>query len=204
MSFTDNENAGGSTFKVKLREQGTVGRVVIFQASPEVAEARTVNYKQFDPVHAPGSIMSYINTASRTYSISAVKLVSRNSQEATDNLARLNLIRSWTMPVFGEGNPGVDDILGAPPKILLFSAYSSDNNQGNIYKIPTVITSLNISYPTDVDYIPTLASSKYSISGGTPFPVIMTIDLSLTETHSPSKYKKFNLNDFRQGKMTGF
>lgn len=204
MSYTDKEDSG-NTFKVKLKEQGstTERRMVVFQASPDIAESRTVNYKQFDPVHAPGSIMSYINTTSRTFGVSGVKLISRNREEAAANLARLNLIRSWTMPVFGKGGTG-DDVLGAPPRILMFSAYSSNTNTGNIYNIPTVLTSLNINYPTDVDYIPTSRNAEWGVTEGTPFPVIMSIDLNLIETHSPTKYKAFSLMDYRQGKMGGF
>jgi hypothetical protein len=94
-------------------------------------------------------------------------------------------------------------LLGMPPPILYFSAYSSPNSSGgspkflqNINRIPVVITSLEISYPSDVDYIPT--------QNGVPFPTIMTISLSLTETHSPKTFAKFDLDDFRAGRLGGF
>lgn len=203
-------------------------RTFICHASPIVAESQSVNYETFDPVHAPGSILSFVNSPSRTFQLSDVKLISRTSAEASRNLAYINLLRSWTKPVFGQGftSTSVDketnktittqqttqpstgeqpflrsnrDILGSPPKVLEFSAYSSYNQQkyGNINGVPVVITTLNITYPNDVDYIP-------SKDNNVPVPIIMSIDIGLTETHSPAEYSRFNINDYRSGKMVNF
>lgn len=97
--------------------------------------------------------------------------------------------------------------LGAPPEVLFLTAYSNPVQNGtgmnavtskvtNIYKVPVVITSLNIPYPNDVDYIPTLE--------GEPFPIIMTISITLVETHSPREYEKFDLFKYRDGILPGF
>ena len=42
----------------------------------------------------------------------------------------------------------------------------------------------------DVDYI--------NSSSGTPVPIIMNLDLTLIETHSPNKYERFSLDDFKK------
>lgn len=86
--------------------------------------------------------------------------------------------------------------LGAPPAVLYLSAYSNGGQYTNINKIPVVMTNLSIQYPTDVDYIPS--------STGEPFPTIMSISMSLTESHSPVEYEGFSLADFKAGKLTGF
>lgn len=98
--------------------------------------------------------------------------------------------------------------LGAPPDVLYFSAYADKNEfRGNLSNIPVVMKSLNVSYPNDIDYIPCGPSRQ--VGGvdkllGTPFPTLMTIGISLTETHSPREYMRFNLIDYRQGNLESF
>jgi len=105
------------------------------------------------------------------------------------------------------------ELLGAPPEVLYLSAYSHDNIGSDpigrtkpgtqiwqaaqhITRVPVVIQQLTIPYPNDVDYINT--------SKGVPMPIIMNLDISLIETHSPNSYEAFSLNDFRAGRLKGF
>lgn len=109
-----------------------------------------------------------------------------------------------------------NELLGAPPPIILLSAYSkvvgtTDDSKSevpprivtsrwnvtqHINRVPTVIQQLTIPYPNDVDYITT--------SKGVPMPLIMNIDITLIETHSPNAYEAFNLNAFREGRLQGY
>jgi hypothetical protein len=102
-----------------------------------------------------------------------------------------------TIPISlpGGGGGGGDD-LGAPPAVLLLSAYTKGRPVTNINRIPVVIQNLSINYPTDVDYIPSI--------DGEPFPTIMSISISLTEAHSPVEYESFNLSQFKTGTLPGF
>ena len=89
---------------------------------------------------------------------------------------------------------------GAPPQVLEFSAYSSRGNRnsneiGHIHRVPVVIDSLSIVYPTDCDYIPTQTRNP------TPMPTIMTVDITLVETLSPLQLENFSLTDFRLGRL---
>jgi len=103
------------------------------------------------------------------------------------------------------------ELLGAPPEVLLLSAYSQNIGSDSVdakagtevwqikqhlNRIPVVIQQLTIPYPNDVDYINT--------SSGVPMPIIMNLDLSLIETHSPNAYEAFSLDDFRRGTLKGF
>jgi len=88
-------------YKVRLTAASRGGKTVSFDASPTVSENRSVNYGSLDPLHAPGQIQVYKNTASRTFQISDVKLISRTIQEADRNLAKLWTLRAWCMPRFG-------------------------------------------------------------------------------------------------------
>lgn len=228
-------------YKVKLTRAASAklgpGKVerVVWDATPEFSESRSVMYRNIDPVHAPGAIYQYSNTGSRTFSIQG-KFISRSTNEATKTLAYIQYLRTWAMPVFGQnptGAPPGEDILGAPPAILLLTAYSIGNpstaavskqanintNIGgsngsminksnppynlqvpsignNIFEVPVVITNLEIPFPSDVDYIPTINQI--------PVPTIVTVSLQLTETHSPNAYAKFNLQQFKAGNLLNF
>lgn len=207
---------------------------VVFEASPTVSESRSVEYAQVAPVHMPGSIQVYKRTGSRTFGVRA-KLISRNTAQATKNMEYLQRLRGWTMPYFGvrdyaleeastafakqdeakgisNSTPGVPvsdsgSMLGAPPDVLYFYAYSSSVNAGsdrsgtdgrvNLKKIPVVLTNLSIDYPDDVDYIPVEGT-------GEPFPVKMEISIELLETHAPADYENFSLSAFKQGNLVQF
>lgn len=203
-------------YKVKLIHPGS-NTSVIFDAAPEISESGQITYRTVDPLHSPGGIQVYTNTASRTFTLSGLKLFSRNQVEATYNYDRLMMLKSWRYPTFGK-TPAQDALygqqqLGQPPAVLEFSAYAQPltngtSSNGLIHRIPVVITSLNINYPTDCDYIPTVQIDNdltvAHIPSGIPFPTIMPIEISLIEDHSPSQYSNFSLSDFKRGRMVGF
>ena len=212
-------------YKVKLASIANPNDVVLFNVTPELNETRNVNYKNLDLIHMPGNIYAYGNSSTRTFSLVA-KLVSRTVEEADLNSRRLQLMRSWTMPYFGQNNGSETytsketasqnreasnikasrSILGSPPDVLHLTAYADGttlnsttdqpNRVGNLYKIPIVITQLTNTYPSDLTYIP--------LSTGEPFPVIMNMDVQLTEAHSPQEYNKFSLQDFKNGNLAHF
>lgn len=203
-------------YKVKLVHPGS-SVPVIFDAAPEISESGQVTYRTVDPLHSPGGIQVYSNTSSRTFTLSGIKLFSRNQVEATYNYNRLMMLKSWRYPNFG-ATPAEDTLygqqqLGQPPAVLEFSAYAQPVSNGTmanglIHRVPVVISALSISYPTDCDYIPTVQIDNdlavSHIPSGIPFPTIMPIEITLTEDHSPSQYSKFSLSDFRRGRMVGF
>lgn len=229
----DSNVQNGNSLKVKLREHGRVGtrrRTIVFQATPDLTEESSVNYTPIEIVHAPAEMYIYKNTPSRTWNIQ-VPLVSRTRDEATINLARLNLLRSWRMPVFGStrdvtnniqqlsddigseqleairNDIGDDDlVLGAPPPVLQFSAYSDASHRGHLYKVRTVLTQFSTNYQSDVDYIPTGYGTKgyEEFAANVPMPTIMSLNLTLAETHAPDELSKFNLSQYRLGVLEGF
>ena len=210
--FLDSNN-----FAVRL-ENPQNGDVIAFRVSPEsINESRQAIYKQLEPLHMPGSLQVYTHTTPRNWAVSGVKLISRNGVEAEDNLQTVNILRSWMMPYFGESKTlGKDnykaEMLGAPPPVLLFSAYSdgklqstqqgnasfggSNGGMGIIRNVPVVMQSLNIPFGNDVDYIPTMKSNQ-------PFPAVLPIDFALVESHSPSDFSAFSIIDYKQGELDG-
>ena len=97
----------------------------------------------------------------------------------------------------GSGS-GSGEEIGAPPAILYFSAYSSEKegHLTHLNRIPVVIQNLGISYPSDVDFIPTLELE--------PMPTIMSINISLVETHAPAEYNTFSLIQYKNGNLPRF
>lgn len=191
-------------FAVRLRSYVATDTVVAFRASPDIIESRHIAYKAIDPLHMPGAIQIFQNSAPRAWNLTGIKLTSRNGVEAEENLAIINQLRAWQVPFFGESQTrGREDyqaeMFGAPPEVLEFTAYSKAAEEGltNIRQIPVVITSLSIPYSSDVDYIRTATTDQ-------PFPVVMQIDIALLETHSPREFNKFNLIDYKNGKLKGF
>lgn len=96
------------------------------------------------------------------------------------------------------------EALGAPPEVLYLYAYSSISRSVrvnspfvNINQVPVVLTNLSITYPEDVDYIPTWFENE-------PFPVKMDVSIELAETHSPTEYAKFSLQQYKFGLLTNF
>lgn len=191
---------------------------VVFEVTPEFSEGRTIDYKNIDPIHAPGGIYMYATTRARTFSIQG-KFISRSINEATKNLTYIQYLRSWGMPVFGTLSPNAptgENILGAPPPVLLLSAYSrgplstTDTRNtvpgpngtllpalgNNIYKVPVIITQLDIPFPSDVDYIPTINQI--------PVPTVVTVSMSLVEAHSPNAYGTFDLQAYKTGNLDNF
>jgi hypothetical protein len=120
-------------------------------------------------------MLAYRNTSGRKFTVSG-KLVSRNVQEANQNVLYINLIRSWILPDFGDS--------GATPPILRFFAY----NNSNINNVETVMRSYSISFPDDIDYI-------FQDSSGTaidPLPVVMLINIDLDEVYSAEEITNKN------------
>lgn len=100
---------------------------------------------------------------------------------------------------------------GAPPDVLYLYAYSTDANnlrqigpRVNINRIPVVMTSLNITYPNDVDYIPVHDLDGLPTQVTEPFPRRLDVTLSLVETHSPREYERFDLMAYKLGNLVNF
>jgi hypothetical protein len=98
-------------------------------------------------------------------------------------------------------NLGKFELRGAPPEVLFLYAYSNPEHQGghliNLNRIPVVLTNLSITYPDDVEYIPTLNNNE-------PFPLRMEVGIDLAETHSPQEFAEFSLSQYKRGDLEYF
>lgn len=193
--------------KIRLVSVVDNSRRVLFDATPTLTESAGVNYDQLNPVHMPGGIQIYRNTSSRQFSIST-NFFSRNSSDIEKNKRYLRILRSWRMPYFGinsvtgrakDPESEEPELLGAPPEVLYFYAYSSSERPDvvtNINKVPVVLSNLEVTYYDNIDYLP--------VEGSEPFPVKLGISISLQETHSPKEFERFSLADYREGRLVNF
>lgn len=136
---------------------------VIFNVTPVISEARSVNYVD-QGLPAPQGLIVYETTNNRRWSIGA-KFISRNLVEASFNFLYVNLLKSWAIPQ----DPNVVGGIFARPPILRLNGYKDQ-----FRNIPVVLTSLNINFPEDVDYIETANAMV---------PIIQSVDLELVESH---------------------
>lgn len=199
-SFLGASSDRTNEFKVHLSStpkigigSGTFGILDEFTLNvmPSISESRSASYKSFSPLHHPGEILKFENTAARTWNITG-KLIARTVAEASLNLRIVNTIRSWVMPFFGEGTfqkPRTKEYLGAPPPIITLKAYGGQT----IGPVKCVLENYSWDWPNDVDYLPT--------DNGEPFPVIINISLQLKESWSPAEYSGFDIIEYREGRM---
>ena len=100
-------NSINNPYKVRLdaynqgRSSGAV-QSVVFDVMPTISQSHQVEYQAFDPVHSPASYYVYRGTKAVTYELGC-KFISRTTQEATNNLGYLNILRGWTRGYFGFG-----------------------------------------------------------------------------------------------------
>lgn len=172
---------------------------VFFDVMPEVSEDRSVSYEGVPITQGPGAFQKYKMTDSVTWAINGI-FIARTSEEATKNLVMLNTLRAWTMPVFGQHALEHDHLknkLGAPPPVLKFKGL----RKGIIGEVPVVITSLNWTWPRDVDYLP--ATSLVTPGETVPFPSVMSISIRVTESFSTTQINQFDLPAYYAGDMDG-
>lgn len=203
---TANQILEENKFAVRLVSVAN-GDKVVFKSSPtSISESRMAVYRPIDVMHLPGNYSVYSHTNPRNWAV-IVKLFSRNPVEAEENLATLTMLKSWMLPYFGKSKTaGVGaqinssaynaEMLGAPPEVLRFTAYSDPTKSGlsNIRNVPIILQSMDSSYTDEVDYIQTSVSKV-------PFPALMSINMTLVEVHSPNEYKNFNIVDYKNGNL---
>ena len=182
---TNTSSQSDDGHKIKLTEPG--GEQIIFDVMPEIYETRSVEYESISPPQSPAAFQKYKGTASVQWTINAT-LVCRTQNEATNNLQTLNTLRAWTMPFFGSKIANVAawaKKTGAPPPVITLSGW----RKSVMGPTPVVITGLNWTFPTDVDYLP--AESK--IDGAlVPFPTILKVAINCVETYSTDQMNGFD------------
>lgn len=127
-----------------LYGEGTENYYIEFDATPDITESGSVAYFEAGEIRGPGSILMYMGSPSRTFSINA-KLIARNQNEALRVSKQIHILKSWRMPESYTGG-----FAAGTPTILYLQGY------GKMFKdIPVVMTDLSIELSSEHDYIST-------------------------------------------------
>ncbi|QDJ96475.1 hypothetical protein Xoosp13_289 [Xanthomonas phage Xoo-sp13] len=155
---------------------------ITFNLTPEISESKQVIYAEIGDIRQAGSILIYGGSPSRRWSVNS-KFLSRTAEEADSTWKSIQLLKAW-------GNPDTNYKYGidsGTPYVLKLYGYGR-TWQG----IPVVLTSVNVDYASDVDFIPTVY--------GTNVPIIQTVSFQLTEARTPDDLLvKFDLEKFKRG-----
>ena len=172
-SVLNQANAANGVYNnALLNGYGLENYYIEFDATPEITESGSASYFEASEVRGPGSILMYMGSPSRNFSINA-KLIARNAWEARKVDAQIHILKSWRMPESYTG--GID---AGTPATLFLQGY------GKMFKdIPVVMTDLSIEFSSEHDYLKT-GDGSATVAGGTAVPVITTVSISLKEAHS--------------------
>lgn len=170
---------------------------VEFDIMPEVSENRVAEYEALSAPQMPGEFQKYRGTKSTVWQITGM-FTARTRDEAKRNYLYLNTLRGWTMPYFGDKQKtqfSGSGKLGAPPPVLQFTGW-----RGLVGKVPVIVSTLSWSWPRDCDWIPTGVIDPVS-GQEIPFPTVMNVNVTLTESFSALQFNGFDLVAFRNGRM---
>lgn len=187
------------------------GDSVIFYVTPELTESRSVSYNEISDIRQAGSIVIYMGTASRTYSINA-KMVARTGDEADLTYKNTHILKSWCMPKAGApewwdnggsgntlSNDGVTAAIDSSialgsnnPVILKLYGYGKRQLRG----VTVVMESLSIEYPADMTYIKCNSTEAY-------IPIVQTFNIGLKEVHNTEEIDpdNFSLSEYKAGTL---
>lgn len=125
---------------------------MVWNYTPTIRESRQVNYESQQPVHTNSGYNNYRNTNNTTLSVQG-EFYAGTGTEAMYLLACITFLRSVTLMDFGRqadrsSSPDFA-VLGAPPPVLLFSAYGR-----YMYNdIPVIVKSVSFDFSDDVDMV---------------------------------------------------
>lgn len=157
--------------------------IVIFEVQPTITESASANYAPVDDIRQAASMLIYMGSPSREFTING-RFVSRTKREADRNWKQVQILKSWRMPeASGDGAYNMKS-----PSRLTLTGFASWFNQ-----VKVRMTSCNIEYPEDVDYI--RSNDGYDV------PIIWPVTVTLKEARSPTDLKRFDIKDFRKGQL---
>lgn len=157
---------------------------ITFYASPEMEESGSTIYISLDDIRAPASILIWMGSPGRTFNINA-KFIARTQAEAVDSAKSVNLLRAWRTPT------GNSIAQSSTPEVLGLSGYGNQ-----FMNISVVIQSLNISFPTDVDYIDS--------GNGFMVPIVWPVSITLREYHTKDDMTSFDYGSYKAGTLEGW
>jgi hypothetical protein len=179
------DNFNSDLFKVL---KGTGG--VVWPYMPNITVSTKAEYNTIPITHANYSQYSYKNSVVDDITISG-EFSCETASDGDYWIAATTFFKTATKMFFGEGN-----LAGNPPIICNLTGYGS-----HVFdKVPVIIKSFSVDLKDDVNYIKCdpFKNGKY-----TWVPVLSTITVQVAPVYSRQGLRKFNLQDYASGKMSG-
>ena len=163
---------------------------VVWPYMPSITVSTKAEYNTIPITHANYSQYSYKNSVVDDISISG----EFSCETATDGaywIAATTFFKTATKMFFGQG-----DLAGNPPIICNLTGYGS-----HVFdKVPVIIKSFSVDFKDDVNYI---KCDPFNNGKYTWVPVLSTITVQVAPVYSRQGLRKFSLQDYARGKMSG-
>ena len=168
--------------------QGTGG--VVWPYMPNITVSTKAEYSTIPITHANYSQYSYKNSVVDDISISG-EFSCETKADAAYWIAATTFFKTATKMFFGQG-----DKAGNPPIICNLTGYGS-----HVFdKVPVIIKSFSVDFKDDVNYI---QCDPFNDQKYTWVPILSTITVVVAPVYSRQGLRKFSLQDYAKGKMSG-
>jgi hypothetical protein len=159
-----------------------------FPYTPIIRTGTQVVYTEMELTHTNYQPHAFNRSQVQNIGITA-QFTAQTDLWAKYSLAAIHFMRTITKMRYGENDP----LRGAPPPVLLFSAYGTYMFEN----VPVVVSNFSISLPNDVDYVDTQVNY---IHHAVPILFTMDIELMIQRAVGPVR-KEFTLGNFASGKL---
>jgi len=164
---------------------------VVFPYSPTIQISHGASYGAYDTPHSIYQSQYFAHTTNPTISLQAT-FTAQDTADMAMSAAALQFFKSATKMDFGRSAKAFQTA-GAPPPVLLFSAYGALHFKNT----PVVVTSFNYALTESEDYV----SFEDEIMGVTSVPVMWLASLELQVQVTPTRQKDFDLRAYRSGAL---
>jgi hypothetical protein len=169
-----------------LKETGGV----VWPYMPSITVSTKAEYNTIPITHANYSQYSYKNSVVDDISISG-EFSCETKADAAYWIAATTFFKTATKMFFGQG-----DLAGNPPIICNLTGYGS-----HVFdKVPVIIKSFSVDFKDDVNYI---QCDPFNNQKYTWVPILSTITVVVAPVYSRQGLRKFSLQDYARGKMSG-
>lgn len=180
----DWSNFGGNILFAELaRTNG-----VVWPYLPNITVSTKADYTSINPVHSNYTFNAYKNSVVDDIQISG-EFSCETEADAAYWIAATTFFKTATKMFFGNST-----YAGNPPIVCRLSGYGS-----SIFnEVPVIIKNFSVDFKDDVNYIRCNAFGT-----NTWVPVLSTVSVTVSPIYNRANQRKFNLQQYAQGKMTG-
>lgn len=164
---------------------------VIFPYSPDIQVGHAANYGSYDMPHTNYQTNFYQNSPNSTIGIQAT-FTAQDVQDAIISAASLQFFKSMTKMDFGKSSRAAGTA-GAPPPVLLFSAYGALSFKNT----PVILRNFSYALGSDADMV----TFEEKTIGQFTVPTLWMAQLDLVVQIAPTTQKEFNINSYRDGSL---